>query len=428
MATIVPVKRQRETTRVPPCSIIDSVTNHDLGQGRPLDVANDGGTMLKLGVIGTSKKKNERRVPLHPDHLSRLKEDVRRQLVFEKGYGERFGISDADLAARSGGTATRRELLADLGVVVLPKPELEDLQSLREGGILWGWPHCVQQHAITQAAIDRKQTLIAFEDMFVWGPNGHAGRHTFYKNNELAGYCGVLHALQLKGIDGHYGDQRKAIIISFGAVSRGAIYALKARGFKDITICIQRPDHEVREEVLDCHYVRIRKGKDGEPRQVVVEHDGTERCFLDMLGDADIIVNGIFQNPDDPLTFIAEEDLPRMKKGCLIIDVSCDRGMGFFFAVPTTFDEPMIKVGALDYYAVDHTPSYLWESASRSVSAALVVHIPPLLSGREGWLANETIRRAIAIDRGTIRQPSILSFQGRVAEYPHHPVLSGNPT
>ena len=59
------------------------------------------------------------------------------------------------------------------------------------------------------------------------------GRHTFYKNNEMAGYCAVLHALQLKGIDGHYGNQRKVVIFSFGAVSRGAIYALKAHGFRD---------------------------------------------------------------------------------------------------------------------------------------------------------------------------------------------------
>ncbi|MDP8223800.1 MAG: hypothetical protein P9L99_10610, partial [Candidatus Lernaella stagnicola] len=178
--------------------------------------------MLKLGVIGTSKKENEKRVPLHPDHLSRIPEDVRRQLIFEQGYGERFGISDSDLASRVGGTATRSEILADLGVVLLPKPEVEDLKTLREGGILWGWPHCAQQRALTQVAIERKQTLIAFEEMFVWGPDGHAGRHTFYKNNEFAGYCGVLHALQLKGIDGNYGDQRKTIIVSFGAVSRGA--------------------------------------------------------------------------------------------------------------------------------------------------------------------------------------------------------------
>ena len=89
--------------------------------------------------------------------------------------------------------------------------------------------------------------------MFVWSPSGQVGRHTFYKNNEMAGYCAVIHALQLRGIDGHYGNQRKVIIFSFGAVSRGAIYALKAHGFRDITICIQRPDYEVREEILDVH-------------------------------------------------------------------------------------------------------------------------------------------------------------------------------
>ena len=177
--------------------------------------------MLRLGVIGTSNKKNERRIPIHPDHLLRLPEQVRRQLIFEEGYGATLGISDAEIAEQTGGTASRRELLADAGAVVLPKPTLEDLETLRVGGMLWGWPHVVQQKALTQVAIERKQTLIAFEEMFVWGPDGQAGRHTFYKNNELAGYCAVLHALQLRGIDGHYGDQRKTIIFSFGAVSRG---------------------------------------------------------------------------------------------------------------------------------------------------------------------------------------------------------------
>ena len=347
---------------------------------------------------------------------------MRRRLVFEEGYGASLGITDEEIAAQTGGIATRRELLADLGAVILPKPGVEDLEVLKEGGILWGWPHCVQQRDLTQVAIDRRQTLIAFEEMFVWGPNGEIGRHTFYKNNELAGYCGVLHALQLRGIDGHYGDQRKAVIISFGAVSRGAIYALKARGFRDITICIQRPDHEVREEVLDCHYVRLRSGAGGGEGPVVVEHDGTERPFLDLLGEADIIVNGIFQDPDRPMMFVTDDETSRLKRGCLIIDVSCDEGMGFPFARPTTFDDPMFKVGQIDYYAVDHTPSYLWESASRSISAALLVHLPTVLAGREAWEQNETIRRAVVIDRGVIQKPEVLSFQGRQQRYPHEPL------
>ena len=358
-------------------------------------------------------------MPIHPDHLPRLPEQARRCLIFEQGYGEPFGVSDEELASQTGGVAPRRELLAELGAVVLPKPVVQDLETLREGGLLWGWPHCVQQRGITQTAIDRKQTLIAFEEMFVWGPDGHRGRHTFYKNNELAGYCGVLHALQLKGIDGRYGNPRKTVIISFGAVSRGAIYALKARGFRDITICIQRPDHEVREEVLDCHYVRIRPGEGNEARQVVVEHDGSERPFQDLLGECDIIVNGIFQDPDHPLMFIAEDELSRLKKGCLIIDVSCDEGMGFYFAKPTTFQAPMFSVGTVSYYGVDHTPSYLWESASRSISAALLVHLPTVLADRASWNENETIRRAVVIDEGVIQQERILSFQNRQATYPH---------
>jgi alanine dehydrogenase len=375
--------------------------------------------MQQIGVIGTSLKENEKRIPIHPDHLVRLPEGTRRQLVFEQGYGEALGVSDAELADQSGGIATRQELLADLGNVVLPKPGIEDLKLLRKGGFLWGWPHCVQQRALTQVAIDRRQTLIAFEEMFVWGPDGHAGRHTFYKNNELAGYCAILHALQLKGIDGHYGNQRKTVIISFGAVSRGAIYALKARGFRDITICIQRPDHEVREEVLDCHYVRLRSSGEDAPRQVVVEHDGTERPFLELLAEADIIVNGTFQNPDAPLMFVLSEEIEQLKRECLIIDISCDEGMGFSFAVPTTFDEPMLRFGSVDYYSVDHTPSYLWETASRAISAALVVYLPKVLAGHAAWQTNETIRRAVVIDAGVVQNRQVLSFQGRSATYPH---------
>ena len=355
---------------------------------------------LKLGVIGTSKKKYERRYPVHPEHLSRVPEQFRRKLIFEEGYGEPFGVTDSEISAQAGGVATRQELLAELGKVIICKPVLADLLELREGGVLWGYAHTVQQQAITQAAIDRKQTIIALEDMFVWSPDGQIGRHTFYKNNEMAGYCAVLHAMQLKGIDGHYGNQRKTIIFGFGAVSHGAIYALKALGFRDITICIQRPDHEVREEVLDCHYVRLRAGGEGEARMVVEQPDGTTRPLAELISETDIIVNGTFQETDNPTDYVIETEIACLKRDSLIIDVSCDEGMGFFFAKPTTFKDPMFKFETIDYYAVDHTPSYLWESASRSISAALIEHLPTVVEGRESWMQNETIRRAINIDGG----------------------------
>ncbi len=382
--------------------------------------------MLKIGVVGTSRKENEKRVPIHPEHLVRIPDQVRRQLVFEEGYGALFRMSDELFVSQAGGTASRRELLAEMDAVLIPKPALADFQEIREGGILWGWPHCVQQRAFTQAAIDRKLTLIAFEEMFVWGPDGHRGRHTFYKNNEMAGYCAILDALQLKGIDGHYGKHRKTVILSFGAVSRGAIYALKARGFRDITICIQRPDHLVREEVLGCHYLRMLAGEEGEAPLMAVEHDGSRRPLFDVIVEADILVNGIYQMPDQPLMFVTEEETSRLKPGCLIVDVSCDEGMGFPFARPTTVENPMFQYGPVDYYAVDHTPTYLWESASWEISTALIPYLPIVLAGREHWQQNETIRRAVEIDHGVIRNSMILSFQKRRQESPHQRVTEHN--
>lgn len=376
-------------------------------------------TLLKMGVIGTSKKENERRVPIHPEHLTRLPERIRKQLIFEKGYGAPFNIADEEIAELVGGIAPRRELLADLGSVILTKPMLSDLEELKYGGTIWGYPHCAQQLEITQTAIDKKLTLIAFEDMYVWYPNGQMGRHTFYKNNEMAGYCAVIHALQLRGIDGHYGNQRKVVIFSFGAVSRGAIYALKAHGFRDITICIQRPDHMVREEVLDVNYCRIRKGKENEARMVMIEPDGTERPLLDLINESEIIINGTFQDTDDPIFYVNEDEKSMLKPGTLIIDVSCDEGMGFYFAKPTTFKNPMIAIDTIDYYAVDHTPSYFWESASRCISASLLVHLPSVIAGRDSWNENMVIKNAINVDQGVIVKDSILRFQNRDADYPH---------
>ena len=94
--------------------------------------------------------------------------------------------------------------------------------------------------------------------------------------------------------------------------------------------------------------------------------------------------------------------------------------MGFEWARPTTFDDPMFTVeDTIDYYAVDHSPSYLWDSATWENSEALLPFLPIVMAGPEAWDADETISRAIEIREGHVINPAILSFQGREAEHPH---------
>ena len=105
--------------------------------------------MLSLGVIARSRKENEQRLPIHPDHFDFIPQSVRSSMRFENGYGKPFNIADDELVRRFGGVAARGELLGGCDVVLLPKPQPEDLLEMREGGILWGWPHCVQGEQIT---------------------------------------------------------------------------------------------------------------------------------------------------------------------------------------------------------------------------------------------------------------------------------------
>jgi len=122
---------------------------------------------------------------------------------------------------------------------------------------------------------------------------------------------------------------------------------------------------------------------------------------------------------------MTEEDLADMAPGGLVVDVSCDEGMGFSWARPTSFADPTFVVGdgAL-YYAVDHSPSHLWRASTWMNSEALLPFIPAVMGGPEGWDADSTIRRAIEIREGVVQNPAILSFQGRSPHYPHFPIAT----
>ncbi|GAA1302244.1 N(5)-(carboxyethyl)ornithine synthase [Saccharothrix xinjiangensis] len=372
---------------------------------------------LSLGVIATSRKENELRLPLHPLHLDRIDADLRDRIYLEHGYGERFGVSDEQLAASVAGLLPREQLIARCDVVLLPKPLAEDVAELREGQVLWGWPHCVQDEELTQLAVERRLTLIAFEAMNHWKPDGSFGLHVFHKNNELAGYCSVLHALQRIGSTGDYGRRLRAAVIGFGATARGAVTALNAHGVHDVDVLTNRAVAEVGSPIHSARIVHFGHD-DADPRRSQVSADSGRVPLAGFLAEHDIIVNCVLQDPDAPLVFLVDDDLPALAPGTLIVDVSCDAGMGFEWARPTSFAQPDFEVGDhVRYYGVDHSPSYLWNSATWEISEALLPHLRPVLTG--AWDSSEVVRRAVEIREGTILNPGILSFQHRSPEYPH---------
>jgi alanine dehydrogenase len=376
-------------------------------------------TLLGLGVVATSAKENEHRLPLHPEHIPHLDADLRARITLEHGYAAKFGVSDVSLAEHVAGFASRDEILRGSDVVLLPKPQHSDVAALSPGQVLWGWPHCVQDTEVTQLAIDRRLTLIAFESMNHWTRSGSVGVHVFHKNNELAGYCSVLHALELAGLTGIYGRPLSAVVIGFGATARGAVTALTAFGVRQVAVLTNR---DVAAVASPIHSVLIRHF-DHEPGGEQLSHVVTERGREPLpayLAENDIVVNCTLQDTANPLVYLQTEDLAAFRPGSVIVDVSCDLGMGFSWARPTSFEDPTFVVGDnVLYYGVDHSPSYLWNSATWENSNALIPFLRPVLEGAAAWDANETLSRAIEIRDGRVVNPAILAFQGRAAESPY---------
>ncbi|PFG33831.1 N(5)-(carboxyethyl)ornithine synthase [Sanguibacter antarcticus] len=379
-------------------------------------------TGLTLGIMGTSSKVDERRLPIHPSHLDRIDPGLARRITLETGYGEQFGMSDAQLAPFVGRVAERSEVIAGSDIILLPKPQAQDLAQLRDGQTLWGWPHCVQDREITQIAIDKRLTLIAFEAMNHWTSDGGFCLHVFHKNNELAGYCSVLHALQLCGATGDYGRRLTAVVIGFGATARGAVTALKAVGVHDVRVLTHRDVAAVGSPIHSAQMAQFDHDDDAPFLSHVTTDDGRVP-IAPFLARSDIVVNCTLQDPNAPLTYLDERDLGAFRPGSLIVDVSCDEGMGFSWARPTTFADPMVEVGDhISYYAVDHSPSYLWNAATWEISEALLPFLGAVLGGPSAWAMDETISRAIEVRDGVVVNPAILAFQERSAHYPHEPL------
>jgi alanine dehydrogenase len=374
---------------------------------------------LRLGAIGKSRKENERRLPIHPAHFQRIDARLREQIILETGYGEDFGFSDKQLEPLVGRIGTRAEVIAGADIVLLPKPQHSDLAELREGQVLWGWPHCVQDRALTQLAIDRKLTLIAFEVMNHWASDSGFGLHVFHKNNELAGYCSVIHALQLRGLTGDYGRRLSAVVIGFGATARGAVTALNAHGVHNVSVLTTRGVAAVGSPIHSVRIVQLDQDESALHLSQVITERG-KKPLAPFLAEADVVVNCTLQDTAAPLMYLRTEDLGAFRPGSLIVDVSCDEGMGFDWARPTTFTEPMFEVGDhIGYYAVDHSPSYLYDSATWEISQALMPFLETVMAGPQGWDADETISRAIEIRDGRLVNPDIAAFQGRSPDFPY---------
>lgn len=322
--------------------------------------------MPELKTIGFTlpRMNGERRVAILPADVSGLAHAT--STHFENGYGQSLGITDSEYKRAGGHIVSRREALS-CDVVCSPKPpNMDDLAVMSRGQSLFGWLHCVQDIDLTDMLIDRKITAIAWENMYEIG-----GRHSFWRNNQLAGEAAILGTICHVGRS--VGEFKRAAIIGHGNCAAGAIRLL---------------------EQIGCHCtIYDRKSVADLPSEI---------------GTYDIVVNAVKWDVLRESHLVTRADLANMRPGAVIVDVSCDEGMGIETSSVMTIENPVYVVDGILHYVVPNTASILHRSASESISAVVARYADTLIEGREC----KTIADAVAIRDGQIVDQLIARFQG----------------
>ena len=312
-------------------------------------------------VIG--HKENESRRAILPSEIYKI--DHPEMIYVETGYGNVYGCSDDEYSAAGCNVVSRAEVF-QCDIICDPKiGDAEYLENLKKGQTIFGWIHAVQNRDITDKIINAGLSAYAWEDMFA------NGRHTFFRNNELAGEAAVMDAFRCYG-KMPYGLE--VAVVGNGNTARGAIKILTMLG-----------------AYITCYSRR------------------TESLFRKEMGRYDAIVNCILWDTDRTDHIIYKSDLKTLKKNALIIDISCDRNGGIETSIPTTIEEPVYTVDGVMHYVVDHTPTIFHKDATSSISEAVAPYINQLINETP----DATLLAAKAFDNGKILDERINKFQSR---------------
>jgi N5-(carboxyethyl)ornithine synthase len=312
-----------------------------------------------------SRKENEFRRAILPEDLRSMRHPG--NCFIEKGFGEAVGVDDGEFERAGARPASRDEVLSK-DVICNPKGLDDDMTPFcKSAKTLFGWVHAVQGREITDTLLASRMTAIAWEDMF------EEGRlHVFWRNNEIAGEAAVIHAARFSG---RLPYEWNAAILGRGNCARGAFRILEKMGAR-VMIYPKERMFKLREEV--------------------------ERY--------DVVVNALLWDVFDKRLVLSASDVKRMKKGSMIVDVSCDsEGMCIETTHPTTIADPAYVRDGVIHYAVDHTASLFRISATRAISAAAAPYLDLIIEGAP----NAVLDKATIIRDGKILDERIRRFQNR---------------
>jgi alanine dehydrogenase len=345
-------------------------------------------------IVGVPKevKNHEYRVAMVPAGVKSLVDDGH-TVVIEASAGEGSGISDDEYSAAGAEIQPSADAVwgqADM-IVKVKEPLPQEFPLLNPGQVLFTYLHLAPAPELTRALLERGVIGIAYETC--QSANGslplltpmsevagrlsvQVGAHWLQKEN---GGSGVL----LGGVPGT--PPANVTIIGGGTVGINAAKMALGMG-AHVTI-------------LDLSLDRLRYLDDvlGGRITVLASNDlNVERAAV----DSDLIVGALLIPGAKAKKVVTRDHIGRMRKGSVIVDVAIDQGGCVEGALPTSHDDPVIRIDEVTLYCVANMPGCVARTSTFALTNATFPYVSKL--------ANLGYERAFREDRSLAKGLNVL--------------------
>lgn len=363
--------------------------------------------------VGVPKeiKVHEYRVGLTPE-AAREYVSAGHEVLVETNAGA--GISASDQAYEAAGAriaATAAEIFAKAEMIVKVKePQPSEWTQLREGQILFTYLHLAPDPEQTAGLLNSGVTAVAYEtvtDRFGGLPllapmSEVAGRLSI----EAAGSCLQRHAggrgMLIGGVPGV--APARIAIIGGGVVGTHA--ARMAAGLGADIVILDRSLARLRQ--LDEHF-------GGRART----RFSTQQAIEEEVLAADVVIGAVLIPGAAAPRLVSREQLSRMKRGAVLVDVAIDQGGCFETSRPTTHASPTFEIEGVVHYCVANMPGAVPLTSSYALNnATLPFGLALAERGLKAIEEDPHLAAGLNVHRGRITNRQVAESLNK----PHEPV------
>jgi len=315
---------------------------------------------VNIGLVKEIKAE-EYRVALTPASAMEYV-DCGHQVLVEDGAGLGSGFSNEEYIANGCKIISDKQELFDKSdmIIKVKEPLPEEYDFFHEGQILYTYLHLAADKVLTEALLKKKVSAVAYETV----TERDGSLPLLIPMSQIAGRMSVQEGA--KYLEKTFGG-RGIILGGVPGINKGKVLILGA-GIAGTNACKIAIGMGADVTIMDISAKRLSELDDIFGNSVKTLYSNSYNID-EMIREADLIIGAVLIPGAAAPKLIKREDLKKMKKGAVIVDIAVDQGGCFETTKPTYHSLPTFIVDDVVHYCVANMPGAVGLSSTYALTS-----------------------------------------------------------